>query len=240
MDNTQDASITHYGDLGAQEAERLRRQHREEASENPLPDVEVLRKENSKAFFSKIEFHWRPEDQKIVTQIRAAAERVFDEEFREVIKIIDGFLSSVRVPRMTRYDTVERDSRNRTVWEVDEKTGMPRVDWSRLTGQDIEETLLNLQLVKLTLSPRLSELMNEAVYAKHVYDDEWYEAYQKVLEGTTGDRQAKANVSSRVDRYHAFFRKWLWQQGDSFVKEIDSFMFLLGRVRDWRIRTQRN
>lgn len=227
------------GDLAAEEAERLRERHRREAEETPLDDVEVMRKENEKSLFSKIEFHWRPEDQRILAQIKVAAERVFDVEFRDVIQIIDNFLATVRVPELTQYDTVKTDARNRPVWEIDPRTNLPKVDWSRLTGQDIEEVLLNLEIVKISLSPRLSELMNEAVYAKHVYDDQWYQKYNAVVEGTTGDRNAKANTESKVDKYHAFFRRWLWQQGDAFLKEINAFAFLLGRIRDWRIRTSR-
>jgi hypothetical protein len=119
------------------------------------------------------------------------------------------------------------------------RDGKPVEDWGRLTGQDIETALFDLQEIRLTVSQQVDELRSEAIYAKHVYDDGYQDGYRGLVEGTQGDRNAHASKVSRTDKYHSFFRYYVYSRSNTFWQELNAFIRLLERVRDWRVREQR-
>ena len=75
----------------------------------------------------------------------------------------------------------------------------------------------------------------EAVFAKHIHDDQYSEAYAELIEETIPGRQAYAARKTRQDKYHAFFCYYLWSSAKSFQGEIDNFCRVLERVRYWRV-----
>lgn len=229
------------GDLAAQASEKLQKEHQAGIDSGTIAvkeDQEVMHKEG-KSILSKIRFSWRTEDKLIIEQLKAGANSAFLELYDQAFDQLDSFYDFVRTPMLDRNGKPQRDIDGRIVWEKDSR-GMVRQDWTRVTGQDIETILYNLQEVKLYVAPRLNELLLEAMMAKHVYDDQHAEAYSSVVDGTIGDRTAKANRVARTDKYAAFFRFWLWSSGDSFMKELNNFQRLLEKTRDWQIRSEWN
>lgn len=177
------------------------------------------------AIFKKIEFSWKEEDKNAIRQLRAAAEAVFEDLFTDSIVALDRFYSSIRVldpERPGRYLKTE--------------TGAYVEDWSQLSGQDLIKAIFDLQREKVYISQKLSNLFLEASFAKQVSTDVYYEAYRKLMEGTVGDRTAYANQQSKVDRYAAFFRYWIWHSASAFQKEIDGTVRVLEKMADWSTR----
>ena len=225
------------GDL----AETVARRFHAEASA-PVAEASALTEEaalqSDNSLFQKIRFSWRPEDRAVLEQIRVAADAMFNEAFATAISVVDEFYLQLRVPQL-RNGVVVRDAGGRPVWETDEN-GSPVERWSLLTGQDIEFTLANLQRLRFSVASQVNQLFLEALYARHVasdvYDDEW----GKVMEGTQGDRQARSNRESRVDRYGAFFRFYLYSTAKTFLDELDKFAKVLTNVRYWSIRSQKD
>lgn len=203
--------------------------------ENEGPRVSGLEK---KGLFSKLEFKWKREDKLILDRIRVASETVTSEEYKVLQRSLDELYEQVRVPKLNQNDVPVLDSKGRYVWERDE-SGRLLEDWSRLDGMDLEITILHLQTSRVELATRTNELLQEAIFAKHIYNDEYYEGYQSLIEGTQGDRSAQANRSTREEKYFAFYKYCVWQSSDVLLKEIVGLQRILERIRDWRIRSQR-
>lgn len=200
------------------------------ASEAAVHDSAVMTDEAelgaSASLFSKIRFSWRPEDKAILERIRIAANSKFKEMNDAFITELDGFYASLWVPERQLPD-------GSTVWKTD-NFGRPVEDWSQLTGQDIEQTLMNMQRIKLNVAPMIHELFLNALYARHVASDVADDSWLSVLDGTQGDRTARSNRDSREDRYHAFFHYYVWSKAKVFLDEVNQFMRRLEKVRDWQ------
>ena len=188
----------------------------EEAPEEVHPQLSL---------FKKIEFSWREEDKNAIKQLRAAADKVFASTFAGSIEVLENFYSTIRV----------RDA-SRPGRFLKTETGAYVEDWSQISGQDLIKAIFDLQREKVHTSQTLSNLFLEASFAKQVSTDVYYEAYRKLMEGTVGDRTAYANQQSKVDRYAAFFRYWIWHSASAFQRDIDGTMRTLEKMADWSTR----
>jgi hypothetical protein len=186
--------------------------------------------------FQKIRFSWRPEDRAILDRIRMSADSMFADAFGVTVEVIDHFYEQLRIPEQ-RNGIVVKDAEGRTVWKKDDHDQIIE-RWDQLTGQDIEMTLANLERVKLSLAPRVNSLMLEALFARQIAGDVSDEGWMGVLDGTQGDKQAAANRKSKVERFHAYFRFYVFSQADTFLKEVNAFIKLLENIRWWQIRSQ--
>jgi hypothetical protein len=239
-----DDTPIHLGDLASDIAARIQRETMAAINldADAVDQAAPMIADQKKNVFSKVEFRWRTDDRQILDQIRIAATEVFWSQFEHAVTVVDKFYASVRVADtrvVGNHELVNTDAQRRVIFKKD-STGQYAEDWSRLTGQDIEVCLLDLSRLKLVLSQQLTELLNEAVFAKHIYDDAYQEGYASLIEGTQGDRNARASRESRVDKYHAYFRYYLYSQSEAFMRELSDLMRRLERIRDWRVRTQRD
>lgn len=204
--------------------------------ESPPDDGVVLQVEERGSIFEKLRFAWRPEDQAVLDKVRLAADQKFAELFAEAVEAIDTFYQALRVPEVTASGVLHVGPDHRPIWRRN-AAGKIIEQWDQLTGQDIEQALMNIERVRLQVAPEVSWLMNEAIYARHVADDAKDDAWASVLQGTQGDRTAKANRVSRQDRYHAYFRYVLWSQSNVFLTELNIFAKRLSDVRYWRVQS---
>lgn len=226
--------MTRVGDLASEVAENLQIQMLDDV-EPEVDEEGPMRRETGRNIFSKIEFRWRRDDEKIVEQIRAAVDRLFKEMFEDAVAVMDDFYAQMRVPVVDEETgVVEVDSNGRVVFKKDSRDREIE-DWSQLTGQDIEKALLDITRLKLVLAPQLNDLLLEAVFAKHIADDKSHDAYAAVLDGTVKDRDARASRESRQEKYHAFFRYYLYSHAETFMKELNNFARVLERIRYWRL-----
>ena len=224
------------GDLATQVALQLQDEHLAliESGEEIVDQEEPMRSELRRNIFAKIEFRWRTSDQRILDQIRAASDRAFRELYDEAITVMDTLYASLRVAEVNDHGVVLRDSGGRVLWQKDSR-GKEIENWSQLTGDDLEKCLFDITRLRLVLAPQLSELLLEAVFAKHIADDAHQDAYAELLDDTIPGRTAYASRKSRPDKYHAFFLYWVYHQADAFMKEIVNFARMLERIRYWRI-----
>jgi hypothetical protein len=156
--------------------------------------------------------------------------------YEESFALIDEFYGQMRVPLVVD-GLVQTDSDGRVLWKKDSR-GREVEDWDQLTGQDIEKTLLDITRLKLILAPQANELLLEAIFAKHVFDDQMFEAYESLMEGTVKDREAHASRKARTDKYFAFFKFYLYSHAEVFLKELNNFARVLERIRSWRVYDQ--
>jgi hypothetical protein len=227
----------HEGDMARVVARQLQAQYLDNLSsegEEAVDQAPVMLAD-SKSLFAKISFRWRSDEESQLTRIRAAADSVITNMYQDAHQVIDEFYGQMRVPEQYP-DTgvVVRDQAGRMVWKTDDR-GREIEDWDQVTGQDIEACLLNLSRIKLSVASRVNELLMEAVFAKHIFDDRFDEAYSELIEETIPGRKAYAARKTRQDKYHAFFCYYLWGSAKTVLAEIENFCRILERVRYWRI-----
>jgi len=194
----------------------------------PVPSADEMKAN----IFTRIRFSWRSEDRQILERIRAAADAMFAELFAEAIVVIDEFYARMRVP------TGKLDANRRMTWEFG-PDGKPIESIDQLTGQDIRQTVFKLERVLLEVTPQVTGLMMEAIMAHNIAKDAADDAWFGVVEGTQGDRTARANRESRLDRWHAFFKLYLYESGSSFLKEINAFVRRLENLDYRQTQAQR-
>lgn len=191
-----------------------------------------LSKANS--LFSKITFSWRAEDRKALDRIRIAADSMFAEAFSDTINVIDDFYRCLWTPELDGNGQVRRGADGHVIWKTG-TNGKPIEDWSQLNGQDIEQALLNLQRARMLVAPEVNKLFLEAVYARNAASDSYDDTWGSMMDGTQGDKTARSNTNSRVDRYHAYFRFYLWSVAKTFLDEINQFQRTLSNIRAWQV-----
>jgi len=198
-------------------------------------DEEPVMLAESKSIFAKITFRWRADEESQLDRIRAAVDTVMRDLYEDGRQAIDNFYGRLRVAEVNPDTGVAiTDSKGRIVWRKDDR-GKEIEYWNQMTGQDIEQCLMELSRVKLAIAPKVNELLLEAVFAKHIHDDQFQDAYSELVEETIPGRNAYASRKTRQDKYHAFFCYYLWSSAKVFLDEINNFCRVLERVRYWRI-----
>lgn len=186
---------------------------------------------------NKFRFVWKPEDRAALERIRVSAEGVVEDGFTDVAETLDEFYMQLRVPEQ-RNGQVLLEADGRPKWKTDE-SGRIIEDWSQLTGQDVEQTLAQLAKLRFSLAPKVNSLMLEALMARSSaqdsYDDEW----GSLIDGTQGDRTARSNRASRQDKYHAYFRFYIYSVAKVLLDEVINFDKLLVNIRYWQTRNQK-
>lgn len=227
----------HEGDMAGAVARRLQSEHLEKVAADgaTFVDEEPVMLAESKSVFAKINFRWRADDQALLDQIRASVDSMMAHLYSEAKAAMDGFYAELRVPEFDpETGVVTTDRQGRVVWQRDHR-GKEVEDWGQMTGQDIERCLFDLSRIRAEVAPRVNELLLEAVFAKHIADDAFQDAYAELVEETIPGRNAYASRKTRQDKYHAFFCYYLWSSAKVFQDEIINFCWVLQKVRQWRI-----
>lgn len=230
------------GDAAESVARQLQTEHLEKIAADgaTFVDEEPVMLAATKSLFDKITFRWRADERSQLDRIRASADTVMAHLYDDAKHTIDEFYASLRVPEHNpETGMVQRDREGRIVWQTDER-GRPIERWSQMTGQDIEACLLGLARIKTSVASQVHELLMEAVFAKHIHDDQYQDAYAELVEETIPGRNAYAARKTRQDKYHAFFRYYLWSTANTLLAEITNFSRVLERVGYWRSLDDKN
>lgn len=212
------------------------------AMSTPVQEATVIAEEaalnkSNNPLENKYRFVWKPEDRDALEQIRQGADSMVEEAFLEFAETLDGFYCALRIPEQ-KNGVVVIGADGRFVWQKD-NDGKIIEDWSQLTGQDCEHTLANLARLRIEVAPKVNELMLEALMARYSAQDSYDDSWASIMDGTQGDRTAKSNRESRQDKYHAYFRFYIYSVAKTLLDEIQSFAKLLENVRYWQVRSQK-
>jgi hypothetical protein len=235
-------SWEHEGDMAKSVARRLQAEHLEKINTDGVPfiDEEPVMLVESKSIFSKISFRWRADEESQLDRIRASVDTIMSDMYSDAKRAIDDFYGELRVPeRNPDTGMVLTDRQKRIIWQTDDR-GKEIEDWNQVTGQDIERCLFDLSRIKIAVAPQVNELLLEAVFAKHIHDDQFQEAYSELVEETIPGRNAYASRKTRQDKYHAYFCYYLWSSAKTLMDEINNFCRILERVRYWRIEENKH
>jgi hypothetical protein len=208
----------------------------EPADIDPEPPVDINELELGDPL-KRVRFQFRHQDQDILERIRVEADELFAYMFTEAIEQMNAFYASLRIGKRSSQGVVIHNSKGEIEWEKD-SSGNYIEDWNQLTGQEVEQIYMNLEKIKIFLTPTIHKLKMEAMWAQIAAGDAKDEARVKVATGLAEDKSAKANRGSREDRYLAFFKYYLWSTSNVFYDQIVDFMWKLRDVRNWRIQSQ--
>lgn len=229
---------THEGDMARSLERKLQSEHLQHISadgESFVDQIEIVQ-EQGKSIFDRISFRWRADEKAHLDRIRSSVDGMMGHMFAETKAIMDDFYRKLWVPEIDeRTGMTVLDSSGAVVWKTDPVTGEPVENWKQMDGQDIEECLLRLTRSRIEVAVQSNELLMEAVFAKHIYDDRFQDAFSELIEETIPGRNAYASRQTRVDKYRSFFSYYLWSSVKTFKAEVDNFCRILERVRYWRI-----
>lgn len=224
-----------FRDRASEAIDRVRERQEKELLAEPKVDPTPQVFPEGKALLRKLKPEWSPKDRAALEQIRAAAQAQTQDIFAGAMVALDQLYQSVRTPRLSPVGTPLKDSQGRTLWEVD-GFGRPVSDWSLLDGYAIEQCLLDISEIKLLASQRVTQLKQEALFAKYGYDDAHFSSYEGVVEGTVGDRNAAANRKTIDEKYNYWLRYYLYDMANVFLEELKAVERLLTNIRYWHIR----
>lgn len=193
----------------------------------PDPD-ESLDSDRGYIFANRIRFAWKHDDEELLERIRKSADHLFAELFADAVETIDRLYASMRIPRYVGPD-------GRTVWETDDQ-GRPIERIDQLTGQDMDQAILDLERIVLTITPEVNQLRLEALFAQNAAKDAFDDAFPP--SGLADDRTARANRSSRQDRWSAYWRYYIYSTANVFYQEVKQFIRRLENVRYRQMQSQ--
>ena len=109
----------------------------------------------------------------------------------------------------------------------------PLEDWNQLTGQDIEQTLMNTAAETRGRSTGQPVVLRSSVArttALDIADDAWVSVMEE-LRGSLAraNRASRQRPLSRLD-----FRFYRWSTTKTFLDEITAFMRRLEKIGDWQ------
>lgn len=214
----------------------------EEDDLNKLDEATDLLAEKRRNIFTRMDFRWRPADKAMLDQVRLSAEMTLTDLYRPARMIMDEFYAQMRVPETREVDgsiVNVLDDKGALVWKRKESTGEYIEDISQITGQDVEKAIMDMERVRFVLASLHAQLLSDAILARHLYDDRHAAGYESVVEGTQGDRNAKASRVSRRDKYKAFFHWHLYNSSNSFIQGVNSFLRQLDRMAERQVWGER-
>lgn len=198
-----------------------------------LNEVDNVRMAKRRYLFTRMDFHWRPADKAMLDQVRLSAKLTLGELYEVAQRVMDEFYAMMRIPVVDGNGMAVLDAERRQVFERD-RFGHYVENIDQITGQDIEKAILDMQRVRVVVASLHAQLLSEAILARHLYEDKHSEGYESLVEGTQGDRNAKASRVSRQEKYKAYFHWHLYNSSNAFLAEINSFIRLLDRMVERR------
>jgi hypothetical protein len=190
--------------------------------------------------FMRKDFRWnpRPTEQGVIEQIEGSVGRFIQEQFDYADKALEHFYRQVRVVETTWVSGIEApqtDENDNVVYRRDE-FGDYEEDWTQLTGQDAEELIFRLQRVISTIGEQVTRLYMRAQFAYNVWDDEYWEAYRKPIDGTQNDRIAIARRETRDSRYFYMYQYWYWKSVHDKLQNVEKVKKDVERFVERRLR----
>lgn len=103
-------------------------------------------------------------------------------------------------------------------------------DWSRVTLQDMEQFINAASSEAFFASQKVIDSYAEAVFAKYSYDDEFDDAYSRILTGTISDKTAKAKRRTQKSRWIALYKTLYYKKAKEVVDKLDAHVRRVERI----------
>lgn len=156
-------------------------------------------------FLSKgVRFQPRNDEAEILERIEQHIQDNLGEGFERADRIIDH-LREMTSKKMASDDGV--------VYAVERS-------FDRMTGQDYEVAIYDLGFIIYDLQKVVSKLYMQAQLAYNIWDDEYWENYNKADGDTINDKIAVARKNTKSSRYRYFFTYYYWKIVSSRLDQL--------------------
>lgn len=92
---------------------------------------------------------------------------------------------------------------------------------------EADRLFLNLQSAIVAIEEEVSRRYLKAQFSYYIWDDRYWEEYRKPVAGTQNDREARARVETREDRYFYFVQYSAWRQINDKIQSLKATQKLI-------------
>lgn len=103
-------------------------------------------------------------------------------------------------------------------------------DWGRLTLQDMESFILSASSATFFDTQKSIGAYAEGIFMKQLYEDEYDDAYSRILVGTIADKTAKAKRETQSRRWAAIYKSLYYKKSKEVVDKLDSHVRRMEKI----------
>ena len=128
-----------------------------------------------------------------------------------------------RINRKVEDLTAER---NQIITELVEAI-KEELERSNIEGVILESTIYELAIQAKKIEEEAVQAHLDYKFAQQIYDDEFWEAYRHIVDGTREDKTAYAMSKTIQSRYYAFFQYYVMKKLQTQLEQVKSIQRLL-------------
>ena len=223
---TEQRMIRASGKTASEEETEAKSKEFETLSQATLPEEES-RKWKSPGF-QRMRMDWRSEDRTVMDRAKGAVDGWMQREFADAYRLLYQVFSQVREQEVNADGELVVDHLGNPVWRRDEN-GQFVEDFNRLTIKDKENFMFSLTTRLVFWEQRAADAWGEAMFSKAMWEESYAVGYDAPRSGTVDNRNAKATIDSREDRYFAILLTYRSRKADALVR---SLALLSQRLKD--------
>jgi len=178
--------------------------------------------------FQRMRMDWRSEDRTVMDRAKGSVDGWMQREFADAYRLLYQVYSVVRVPMVDENGEIAHDAYGQPMWQRDE-SGSYIEDFNRLTFKDKENFMFSLTTRLVLWEQRAADAWGEAMFSKAMWEESHAIGFDAPKQGTVDNRNAKATIDSREDRYFAILLTYRSRKAESFVKSLS---LLAQRLKD--------
>lgn len=172
--------------------------------------------------FARMKLEWDPDDQIMMGKIHRAVDRMVDENFGDLLVTMYEIYDRVREP----IETPEGKDWKRN------PTGSYVEDWSVFTGKERTNLIYRLQMSIVDWTRRSEEVRAEALFAKANWEEAFAIGFEslKSTRSTVQDRENRARLESRQQRYFALYINYYSRVVEGYVRNMESLLLRVSQI----------
>lgn len=214
------------GETAAEEETKKASEELEEPVAPELPEERA--KKWRTPGFSRMKTSWSEEEWVVIAQAHSAVEGRILRNFADAYQVMNEVYEIIRTPQVDGNGEPVRDQFGFVAWKRTQAGGFEE-DWSKLGVRQKESLLFSITTRMFNWEQRAADAWGEAMFAKAQWEERFAIDYDAPLVGTIDDRNAKANIGARDEKYFALFLSLYSRKADAIVRSLA----LLGqRIKD--------
>ncbi len=178
--------------------------------------------------FQRMRMNWRSEDRSVMDRAKGAVDGWIQREFADAYRLLYQVYSQVRIQSCTPDGEPLVDSTGNPMWERDDSGGYIE-DFNRLTLKDKENLMFALTTRLVFWEQRAADAWGEAMFSKAMWEESHAIGFDAPRQGTVDNRNAKATIDSREERYFAILMTYRSRKADALVRSLS---LLSQRLKD--------
>ena len=176
--------------------------------------------------FAGLALNWTREDNAVLSRAKALAERWIDENFGDVLRLLNEVYDIVREKVADADGEVRVDLHGFPLWKTN-KYGRPIEDWGKLTRAQRDTYLFTLVTQEFFWRQRAADAWLEAMAAKALWDESYSGHFESLVQGTIEDREAHGKRNSQEERMFAILLEYRRRLADALVRDVDNLVVTL-------------